>query len=165
MFDGADWTTILVAVATGSTAAIGPVILGLWTRRQEKKSVRAAILAEVSALAEIVRDRRYVETLLTIEQNLMLRRQGAPFSPSSVEGYTLQVAVPLDYNLMYRANSERLGSLKPQEASKVVYFYQLIQSVVVDVGPGGRAHDGSNDPLMFRETRLMLEKPWLLPAS
>lgn len=162
MFDGADWTTILVAAITGTTAAIGPVIMGAWTRRNEKKSVRAAILAEVSALAEIVRDRDYIGTLEKMERDLSLRRQCAPFAEDSVEGYSLQVVVPPDYNLMYRANSEKLGALKPLEATRVVYFYQLIQSVAVDMGPGGAAHDGTNDPAVFRESRLMLEKALLI---
>ncbi|MFO6217841.1 hypothetical protein ACLBVF_34815, partial [Pseudomonas aeruginosa] len=99
MIDGADWTTILVAFSSGATAALGPVALSLWSEAKSKSAVRAAILAEVAAIADVIRHRRYVEDLYQIERNVVPARQAQ-----------MQVVVPDEVTLIYRSNADKLGS-------------------------------------------------------
>ena len=48
MLDGTDWTTVLVALATGLTAAAGPALLHFLEVRKERAGVRAALISEVA---------------------------------------------------------------------------------------------------------------------
>ncbi|HCG1150900.1 TPA: hypothetical protein NJL49_002635 [Pseudomonas aeruginosa] len=147
MIDGADWTTILVAFSSGATAALGPVALSLWSEAKSKSAVRAAILAEVAAIADVIRHRRYVEDLYQIERNVVPARQAQ-----------MQVVVPDEVTLIYRSNADKLGSLSPNEAARVVCFYQMVLSVAADMAPGGAVYEGPDQPRTFAESRLMLLK-------
>jgi len=70
MSAGIDWTTVSVALITAASAASGP--FWMWHRQaaRERESVRAALLAEVLALVELVELRGYVEGLRTAQAYL-----------------------------------------------------------------------------------------------
>ncbi|WP_152219788.1 hypothetical protein [Pseudomonas sp. SCB32] len=147
MVDGTDWTTVLVALASGATGAAGTFGMHWLQGGNERKSVRASILAEIRALIELVEKRQYVPALIEECQNLSLRVSTCtPFSLGEVQPMVYQVTVPENYNLIFRENSSKLGCLEPQDAADVVRFYQLIQSVIVDIGPGGFLYEGARDP-------------------
>ncbi|MBT1120766.1 hypothetical protein [Stutzerimonas nitrititolerans] len=155
MFEGADWTTIFVALAAGVTAAAGPISLHLMDARKERAGVRAALIAEVVALAGVIRIRKYCEDLEKTAQNLSLRaRASPPFSPAIEEDF--RVSIPDQYNLIYRENASRLGCLKPSEAVDVVRFYQLVLAVIADMSPGGSLYEGTASADSFLENRTML---------
>lgn len=63
MFEGIEWTTVCVSLASGLAGASGPVVLWHVQARRERASVKASLLAEVSALLEMVARRHYVERL------------------------------------------------------------------------------------------------------
>jgi hypothetical protein len=63
MSAGIDWTTVSVALITAVSAAGGP--FWIWHRQaaRERESVRAALMAEVLALVELVELRGYLDGL------------------------------------------------------------------------------------------------------
>ncbi len=152
-----NWTAVLTALIGGAAGAAVPLVLHFSGARREKESVRAAILAEISSLADIIERRGYEHDLWCERENLSMRLENAP-SGFSVAPGILQVPIPADYNLIYRQNCQRLGLLKPGEASQVVHFYQLLQSVVADITPGGVLYEGTHDSERFTETLLVLNE-------
>jgi hypothetical protein len=155
MLDGTDWTTVLVALATGLTAAAGPALLHFLEVRKERAGVRAALISEVVALAGVIRSRRYCEDLGTAAMNLRLRAQAStPFTEPDEEDF--RPSIPDQYNLIYRENASRLGCLKPAEAVDVVRFYQLVLAVITDLSPGGALYEGTANADSFVENRAML---------
>lgn len=155
MFEGTDWTTVFVALATGFTAAAGPAFLHLLEGRRERAGVRAALISEVVALAGVIRSRKYCQDLDEAARNLRLREMGStPFSEVKEEGF--RVSIPEQYNLIYRENATRLGCLKPSEAVDVVRFYQLVLAVVADMTPGGSLYEGTAAHASFTENKNML---------
>lgn len=155
MFDGTDWTTVFVALATGLTAAAGPAFMHYLERRKERAGVRAALISEVVALAGVIRVRKYCEDLEGMA--LLLKAQGGESLPSSeVDDEDFRISVPDQYNLIYRENASRLGCLDSSEAVDVVRFYQLLQAVVADTSPGGSLYEGTDDADSFLENKNML---------
>lgn len=136
-----DWTTVLVALATGLTAVTGPVLLHVLQLRQERRATRAALFAEVAALATLIRTRRYGGHLEAAIEDLA--KGGDP--------HHLQVAIPEDYNLVYRQNAGKLGCLEPAEAASIVRFYQELMEVFADMSPGGALYEGVNDQSYYAD--------------
>lgn len=58
---------------------------------------------------------------------------------------------------LYQANVTRLGGLSPNEAKQIVRFYQLADSVRLDVTIGGSLFEGTTDPDSFCEAADLLE--------
>lgn len=155
MFDGTDWTTVFVALATGLTAAAGPAVMHYLERRKERAGVRAALISEVVALAGVIRARKYCEDLETTA--VQLKVAGHPeLHPSEDVEEDFRVSIPDQYNLIYRENASKLGCLDPSEAVDVVRFYQLVQAVIADISPGGSLYEGTADADSFLENRSML---------
>lgn len=149
-----DWTTVLVAFATGLTAITGPLLLHFLQQRQGRETTRAALLAEVAALAALIRSRKYCEHL---EESIEHISAGGTFD-------TFRVAIPADYNLIYRKNAGKLGCLSPDEAARIVRFYQEIMEVICDMSPGGGLYEGRPE-LYFYEDNLALIKSALAIAD
>lgn len=122
-----DWTTVFVGLITGVFGVLGTH--WLWARQvlNERKSVKAALVSEVSALLEVIRKRRYLSAL----QNSRDRA----IAGEIVEG--LEALVPDHYNRVYQQNVTRLGCLPPKDAAQIVRFHQLLDSVRIDISPGG----------------------------
>ncbi|MBX6032261.1 hypothetical protein ISE67_16290 [Pseudomonas aeruginosa] len=159
MFDGTDWTTVLVGLI-GAAAGAGPTLyLHLSGVRRERRAVKAAILAEIRALVELIERRGYLSDARKERQTLSLRlARATPFTQQEVAEVFFQVLVPPDYNLIYRENATRLGCLEPGEAAQVVKFYQLIQSVIADVTPGGLLYEGTRDVGQIDQTLTIFEE-------
>jgi hypothetical protein len=123
-----------------------------WQRHQEKVSIQTALRAEVFALTEIARKRRYMEGLMESANELETNR--------SIQGHSvsMQIAIPLHYSRVYAGNVSKIGYLNVRNAESVVRFYQYVDSVVQDVSPGGILYEGSCDPEDFRETASILQQ-------
>lgn len=153
---GVDWTTVLVALVTGVTAAGGPYLIWLKQAKSERRSVRAALLAEVSALIEIVEIRGYLRDLRAAEAALSNLEQWQLDTLSSSD-FQFQVPIGEHYNRVYQSNVNRLGSLSAREARMVVRFYQLADSVKADISEGGVLFIGSLDAEDFKDAADILE--------
>ncbi|MEZ3136943.1 hypothetical protein ACBG90_19770 [Stutzerimonas kunmingensis] len=134
--------TVLVAVA----AAIGSITTGWLERRHRKRAIAAALLAEVSALSAIIRRRKYREDLDEAAEHVRV----------TGDCYQLTVPVPSHYCRVYAANLTTIGLLDPDQASKLVEFYQLVDSVVQDVSPGGVLASGSDSAADFTDAKDLL---------
>jgi len=149
-----NWTAVFVAVVTGITAVAGPIWVWYSQARRERKSVRAALLTEVAVLVELIELRGYLEGLRGTERLIraLTNEQRAEF-----EGYEYSVNVHGPYNNVYLANVSRLGGLSAHEATQIVRFYQMADSVVADLTPGGVLYRGTADPQDFGDVADLLE--------
>ncbi|WP_313315000.1 hypothetical protein [Stutzerimonas nitrititolerans] len=158
MFDGADWTTIFVALISASAASIVPVWLYRSGIKRERDSVAGAVIAEVSSLIQIAYARGYLSGLKKEYQNLELRLYGSsPFTTNTIQPAYYRLPVPENYNLIYRDNASKIACMGPEHAVMVVQFYQLIQSVLADVSPGGFLYEGTRDLEQMAQTIEILE--------
>lgn len=151
-----DWTTVLVALFTGAAAAGGPIWIAYQQTKNERASVRSALLSEVAALVEIVELRGYLPDLRNSQKYLMALDE-EQLAKQNPDDFTAAVPVPIEYNMVYRANLTRLGGLSPTEAKQLVRFYQLTDSVRVDISEGGVLYVGSTDHVAFGEAADLLE--------
>lgn len=160
MFEGTDWTTVFVAAVSGFTGLAGAsvsLVLHYSEGARARKSVRAALIAEVGALAYLLRENAYADEMEQNVQELQERLETARRSnQNQVVAMDYEVPVPENYNLIYRENVSRLGVLKPREAEQIVLFYQLLQSVKADVSPGGYLADGTVEVEKVESTIHML---------
>lgn len=119
ILSGIDWTTVLVVLATGLSAAFGPAFMQWRTASNEQKSVRAALLAEVTALASVIRARDYKGELLDSIRELARNQEENGFGKGFAN---CEIPIPDHYNLIYRENIQRLGCLTPKEAADIVHL-------------------------------------------
>lgn len=159
---GDAWITVWVAGITAAAALAGSalaLIPHFLEARRTKKSVRAAIFAEIGALAHLIREQMYIEELERDLRDLQLRMSCAtPFTAGEVAPLTYEVPVPENHNLIYRTHIGQLGVLEPSEAELVVLFYQFIQSATVDASPNGYLGQGTYDTEKVISTLRMLRK-------
>ncbi|UVH49169.1 hypothetical protein P0D91_18705 [Pseudomonas sp. CBSPBW29] len=156
MFEGIEWTTVYVSLASGLAGASGPVVLWYMQARKERASVRASLLAEVSALLEMVERRHYLRELRLFEKQLADLPQARL---DSLDEKEVSFALPNgeNYNRVYQANLSRLGALSSTEAAQIVRFYQLADSVRADLSNGGILAKGSTNHADWGETAEILE--------
>lgn len=152
-----DWTTVLVAVASGGSAIFGN--FWLWARqaKKERESVRAGLLAEVSALVEIAERRGYLGYLWDVH-NLLLCTADEVLEERPLETFELRVPIGEHHNRVYQQNVGKLGMLSPREVRQIVRFYQLIDSFRSDVVEGGVLYDGNKDFVVWQGTALVLQE-------
>lgn len=145
------WSDLGPPAITGIVGFFAAFIPSVWLERrrekQQARTLRASLIAEISGMAEIIRARGYIEAL----------REG-------VEGRrkTMSVNVPGDYFVIYKSNTARLGLLEPEEASRIVHLYHLIESVVQDVIPGGILYAGVGGQHGFQQDVDFLERALVL---
>ena len=151
-----DWTTVLVALFTGAAAAGGPIWIAYRQTKNERSSVRSALLAEVAALIEIVEIRGYLKDLRSYEAYLKScdREHLDQLNPKD---FSFSVPISNEYNMVYRANLTRLGGLSSTEAKQLVRFYQLTDSVIADITDGGALCIGTVEPDAFGKAADLIE--------
>ncbi|EWC43381.1 hypothetical protein [Stutzerimonas stutzeri] len=151
-----DWTTVLVALATGLSAAYGNVWLSIKQAKRERTSVRAALLAEVGALVELCDRREYLPYIREVAEYLeaLTDEQLEEFAE---DAFFLKVPISEHYNRVYQENVGRLGTLSVDEARQIVRFYQLVDSVRSDVTENGVLYEGCKQEIVWRETAGVLE--------
>ncbi|MDV9030700.1 hypothetical protein Q7C30_001100 [Pseudomonas sp. RAC1] len=150
-----DLATWGVALLSGFMGMGGIVVGQLTSTRTEKKSVRAAVLAEVEALHDLCMKRKYLEGFR--EDARHFRSPEGIIQQQRGEIYQNSIRAS-DFNLIYRANLSRLGGLSGTEAKLIVRFHQLLQGVLQDVSEGGILFEGSNDPKDYEEAADILEE-------
>ncbi|BBH45480.1 hypothetical protein [Pseudomonas sp. KU43P] len=140
-----------VVITLLGTMTIG--LVGGWFKFYlERRSVRFAIYAEIQALVLIIRKREYlegmIETIKEFEEGKYKKGTCVIYSAS----------IDPSYCRVYSALVSTLGSLPADAAQLVVIFYQLIDSVVRDLSPGGQLHEGTDDVTVFNEASDLLSK-------
>ncbi|MGZ9665869.1 hypothetical protein ACXX9E_07155 [Pseudomonas sp. GNP014] len=150
-----NWTAVFVALVTGFTAIVGPVWVWYSQVRRERKSVRAALFVEVAILVELIELRGYLEGLRETEREIASLTDA---QREEFEGYEYSVNVHGPYNNVFQANVSKLGSLSVHEASQIVRFYQMADSVVADLTPGGVLYRGTDKAEDFRDVADLLEE-------
>lgn len=148
-----------VAFSTMAGAALLSAIQYWWTWWSDRRAVRLALMAEILALTEVAKSRRYVEELIQTADEI---EQG-----SLKDGELQQYAVSVSggQSRIYEAHITRLGCLPAGEVQQVVRFYQLIDSVILDVTEGGALYQGTRDPSGFREAATLLSSALLIADS
>lgn len=127
-----EWIPVIAAIGgalVGGLSTTIPNFLIEWKkRRDESFNVRSALIAEVNALLTIIEHRKYIDSMrsgaehLRNEPNMMLK---------------YCVKIPEHYSRIYQAHIERIGSIDPALAAKIIQFHQLLDSIVQDIAPGG----------------------------
>lgn len=130
----------------GLSAAISTVVSGAWSRRAHREAVRAALKAEVAALAQLIRARGYIQAF----------EDSAAYVAETGKEHGFVIPVPQHYCLVYTSNVGSIGALPASIAGEVVRFYQLVMSVAEDVSPNGAIGQGCSDPNAFLEAKEML---------
>jgi len=146
------WLTILGAILAVGGGFLAKAI----ERRQDRKSLRAALRAEIQAILAIVERREYLPGLSRFVEAI---RVGSP--------NFFEVRIGKDYDIVFRSNCDKLGLLPPETAARTVGFYYLVSSIVEDLNllrdagesPGLQARYGLNANarnLAFHEEMLRL---------
>ncbi|MGM3214912.1 hypothetical protein ACSQ5K_04600 [Pseudomonas sp. PhalM4] len=149
------WQGYVVAAVPGILALVTVLVGQKTTAKSERDSTRAALLAEVSSLKEIVETRGYVPELracarfFETPEGIDWQKSGRVHKPN--------IVVAEHFNMIYKANLTRLGGLSTTEANQIVRFHQLAHSFAIDCGEGGTLYEGSNDPDVFNEAADILE--------
>lgn len=92
-------------------------------RRQEKKSIRAALAAEVRTISAIVAYRDYLDGL---------QRHIASIEQEQ-HTHLFQVRIARDYDIVFQSNCQKIGLLKADLSESVVLFYYLVSSAIEDI--------------------------------
>lgn len=125
------WPTVIAAASAiiGTLAAYFPKF---WEaqrqRRQLRISVAIQLYSEIKGILAIERHRGYIKN---IEDILALFQSGV------VTSYSWSIQTSDDKFPIYYANIQNLGVLEPVLQQKIVLLYQLMESAIQDMQPGG----------------------------
>lgn len=139
-----------VAIITVAVGIAGKLVGAWWKWHTEREATRQALLAELQAIVEIIKARHYIDELRKTAYEIEADEIKQP--------YSYHVSVADHYRAVYSANLTRLGCLSSDQASKIVRFYQMIDSVVRDVSPGGPLYESTGDASAFHEAANILEQ-------
>lgn len=146
------WPTVGVAALTGSFGVAG-ILLGQRSQaKRESKSVRAALIAEVAAIKEMLIRRGIYEELKRCEADL-----AKPASRLEGKTYAYELATADCINVIYKANLGKLGGLSRDEATAIVRFHYLLEGIFVDLSSEGAIARGAEYE-SFREVVQLLEE-------
>lgn len=134
-----EWLPVYAALGgavAGAIASFFPTWL-LERRRDSNFStqVRNCLLAEISALLEIIEHRGYLTSIREAVEHLKSQPEGTT--------YHFTVDVPQHYSKIYQENCCNIGVVQNNVAQKIVVFHQLIDAIVQDVKPGGIVSSGA----------------------
>ncbi|WP_022729425.1 hypothetical protein [Fodinicurvata sediminis] len=140
------WATLGPPAITGIVGFLAAIVPTAWLERRRVKhqahTLRRSLIAEVSAICEIIRVRQYLEGL----------QAGAE---GRISYFT--VPIPEDYFRVYRANVDKLGTLDQEDAFRFVRFYQILESVIQDVTPGGVLYTGQGGTKGFKQAYVLMQ--------
>lgn len=121
------WFT-LGGAAVGATATFGAVFLReIYTRRRDRKSLAAALLAEVKLLVEAVADEKGVYESLN---KLVLRDGDVTAVPPEILRQLQAAKGALDYRVsIYEKCAPQIGLLDPEIAERLVRFFYFVDEI------------------------------------
>ena len=147
------WISALAGIVGAIVGAIAS-LLPAWvieSRRvkHEAELVEASLISEILAIADIAKERKYLESLADAIRYLEAQPNGAviPFS----------VNIPAHYSRVYQANAYRIGTIEQSKATDIIRFHQFIDAVVQDLMEGGALASGG-DLEAFRENFQILSR-------
>ncbi|MBK5351612.1 hypothetical protein JFU37_03615 [Pseudomonas sp. TH41] len=141
--NSSQWVPLWSAIVGGLIAWIPIAIGAFWRGRSTRKSVEIALLAEIANIAIMIRKRNFVIQLKEIRDTLTeMNKQIANTHNDSetlpnVATQTFIVTVSTDYYRIYKANLDKLGVINGKKLLKIVSFYSLLESIMLDVKPEG----------------------------
>lgn len=145
LFDN-DYLTAYVGVAgalVGALAGYFPAaIISKQQRNDRAKSTAYQIYAELKAMQTQVQQRGYGKHLGDI---------AAALEDGSASSGMLVAHFPDDRFVVYRANLCNLGLLPPKMQTKIVMLYQLLESLIQDLKPGGVLNNEHANVRAFKE--------------
>jgi hypothetical protein len=161
------WIPVWSAIAGGLIASIPNAIGAILRGRSTRNSVEAALLTEIANIALLIRKRNYLNQLREIRNNLIevnnqiSSNHNDSETPPSHAGKTFTVTVSEDYYKIYKANLDKIGLIKKNKAIKIVNFYSLIESIMLDAKPTGSLGsmgyvEHYDEVIMFLEDALKL---------
>lgn len=135
-----EWLPLYAALGgavAGAIASFIPTLL-LEKRRDHRfaKQIQQCLLAEIAAFLEIIKRRRYLESVREVINHLKSCPKGTQAS--------FTVHVPDHYSRVYQENCRHIGVVEREVARRIVVFHQLVDAVVQDVRPGGMVSEGAS---------------------
>ena len=134
-----EWLPVYAALGGAIAGAIASFFpTWLIERRREAafaKQIESCLLAEISALVEIIDRRGYLSALKDVADYL---RQ----SPEGTQ-YKFAVDVPSHYSRVYQDNCKHIGVVRSDIAQQIIVFHQLVDAVVQDMKPNGVFSEGA----------------------
>jgi len=118
------WSVVLGAFVAICSGVATPFLLERSKRNAERKCLTAAIVAEVHALIEISKHRKYIEGV----QQELAKGQTDP-----AKGGNFGFSVRRNPMRVYESNLTRIGILPASLAKQVVIFYAGISSILEDM--------------------------------
>jgi hypothetical protein len=123
------WTSslALLGVVIGFVGSlVTQVYLDGQRRKAEERSLSQAIVAEISALVEIIRRRHYIEGLAKL-----IEEAKTAGNPASLPSFRFSARG--NYFAVYQANLARLGMLRNPQPALVVQYYTQTSSILEDI--------------------------------
>lgn len=137
------------AVATAFASIIPNRAMARASREEKVTSTTLQIYAEIQSIIEVERHRKYSEHLRNIIDDL---KSGA------ISVWAFRVEMPDDRFYIYKANLPNLGLLPPKLQVDIVQFYQLTESIIQDIKPGGLLNEPGAGIEQYEEVLQMLQK-------
>jgi len=153
-----NWTAVIAALITGSTAACGPMLLWHKQSVKEKYGIQAAFLAEISVLVEMLHYRRYLAGLRDCQSQLQAFGLSQGMFGDGPKPITFTIPVDEGYNRVYRGNINKIGMLPADQAAQIVRFYQYADAFKVDVSVTGCLGIGTKRHEDFKEVADLLQQ-------
>lgn len=152
------WLTSLTTISAAVLgAAAGGYGVFLSTHRIEKSkvdreraSILAALQAEVAALMAISRHRGYFEEVTKL---IYFLEQEGPDAKAKIE-----VNIRENFSPVFAAHISKIGLLDAKLAGDIVTFYQLAESLAIDVRPGCLLAVEGGNLRVFKETEAVLNR-------
>lgn len=125
------WIPVIAAVLGALAGGMAPLIVKTLESSRDRKANQQAvahqIYAEISAILEIVNQRKYLDELKRLRDVISI-------NPTS-SFYMVQISEAIDP--LYKANIDKLPLLAPELQTKIVMFYRYLNALVEDIKPGG----------------------------
>ncbi|MFD1259704.1 hypothetical protein [Entomomonas asaccharolytica] len=152
-----------------SEAFIGVIVGGLITivtnitmsyfqRCNEAKKLLNALKAEINVIISLIEARKYIENL---EYSINEYPEEAQLE-EQIEPFEFIVEVPDIYNMTFRTSIEKIGLLKTVHATKIIKFYNLIESISIDIKPNSTRNTRGKMTREILSTNLALLKEALI---
>lgn len=157
-FEGTNWTAVFAALITGLVGIVSaflPITYQWLKARRERKALRAGILAEIEAIAALIRERGYEQQF----EKVLSRGRGSDMPTWEDEemnlntAYTMKVPMFLPRAVLFQQSLGRLEGFSPGEYQRIVMFHLLLQTVLDDTQPGGALYAGTTVFKRVEQTR------------